>query len=599
MTAEKRFTRIDFHRFKAFRKFTLHLRHFNILVGPNNAGKSTVLASFKILAAAARRARTRIPTNVRGPLGDTFGHVIDLSGISVAEENIFFNYDESEPAYVKFTLSNKNSLTLYFPDRGICYLLLDGPSGIPQTTKAFKLDFDCSIGFVPILGPVEHHEPLYREQAARLALYNYTAARNFRNIWHHYPERFDQFRALLNETWPGMDIEGPEVDHTYDKAVLHMFCPEERIPREIFWAGFGFQVWCQMLTHIVQSADCSLFLIDEPDIYLHADLQRQLIGILRDLPSDILIATHSTEIITEAEPDDIVIIDKKRSSSRRIKQPSELAEVFTSLGSNLNPILTQLAKTRRVVFVEGQDFQIISKFARKKGLTRVATRAEFAVVPVGGFSPERIRNLKEGMEATLGGKVAAAAILDRDYRSSAECKAVEKECKKFCEVAHIHSRKEIENFLLVPSAIDRAAVQKIADQNKRTGKSLKYKANINDVITEYVDEIKNMVSSQHLAFRRRFDKKSNPGIDDATSNAAVLNELEGMWDDLTKALLLIPGKEALGHINQQLQHLYGVSITPTGIIDAMNSLEIPEDIESLVATLNDFSRTKPSAKDSS
>jgi predicted ATP-dependent endonuclease of OLD family len=39
------------HRFKAFSTFALHLRHFNILVGPNKSGKSTILAAFRILAA--------------------------------------------------------------------------------------------------------------------------------------------------------------------------------------------------------------------------------------------------------------------------------------------------------------------------------------------------------------------------------------------------------------------------------------------------------------------------------------------------------------------------------------------------------------------
>ena len=70
-----------------------------------------------------------------------------------------------------------------------------------------------------------------------------------------------------------MDIERPQLDRIDDKTLLHMFCPEERIPREIFWSGFGFQVWCQMLTHLIQSSESSLFLIDEPDIYLHSDLQ--------------------------------------------------------------------------------------------------------------------------------------------------------------------------------------------------------------------------------------------------------------------------------------------------------------------------------------
>lgn len=91
-----------------------------------------------------------------------------------------------------------------------------------------------------------------------------------------------------------MDVERPSVDVSHDRPRLHMFCPEERIPREIFWSGFGFQVWCQMLTHLIQGGDNSIFLIDEPDIYLHSNLQRQLIGLLRQLGPDILIATHST-----------------------------------------------------------------------------------------------------------------------------------------------------------------------------------------------------------------------------------------------------------------------------------------------------------------
>lgn len=249
MTTQLRFVRVDFYRFKAFERFSLHLRDFNILVGPNNSGKSTVLAAFRILAAAMRKARVRRPTIVRGPTGETFGHTIDIAGISVAEENIFHNYDESQPAYVCFRLSNKNNLTLFFPDRGVCYLIPGGDMGAPRTTSKFKHDFDCQVGFVPILGPVEHRERLYQKEAARLALYNYTAARNFRNIWYHYPDRFGQFRELLNETWPGMDILKPEVDYSHSKPVLHMFCPEERIPREVFWAGFGFQVSDNMDTH--------------------------------------------------------------------------------------------------------------------------------------------------------------------------------------------------------------------------------------------------------------------------------------------------------------------------------------------------------------
>jgi len=343
------FVRVEFHRFKAFRDFTLYLRHFNILVGPNNAGKSTVLAAFRILDAAMRKARRHKAQPVTAFGRQTLGHSIDIRAISVAEENIFHNYDDSEPATIKFFLSNRNVLTLYFPESQTCLLLMDAQGKPANSPSTFSRNFNAPIGFVPILGPVEHHEPLYLEETAQRSLYTYGAARNFRNIWFHLKDNFDHFRSLLQATWPGMDILPPEIDRSHEKPRLYMYCPENRYPREIFWAGFGFQVWVQMLTHLVKSSEVSLFLIDEPDIYLHSELQRQLLGLLRNLGPDILIATHSTEIITEADADEIVLVTKANRRARRIRDPSQLQGVFRIIGSNINPILTQVAKTRRVL----------------------------------------------------------------------------------------------------------------------------------------------------------------------------------------------------------------------------------------------------------
>ena len=193
MNKNCQFVRVDFYHFKAFASFALHLRHFNILVGPNNSGKSTILTAFRILASAMRRATSRNPVLVPGPNGQCLGHLIDLTAISVAEENLFYNYDDAEPATVRFTLSNGNSLLLYFPEQRVCYLIPDAKGHAVGSTSAFKSQFPCPIGFVPILGPVEHNEPLFARDAARLALFNYRAARNFRNIWYHMPEKFEDF----------------------------------------------------------------------------------------------------------------------------------------------------------------------------------------------------------------------------------------------------------------------------------------------------------------------------------------------------------------------------------------------------------------------
>jgi hypothetical protein len=306
-----------------------------------------------------------------------------------------------------------------------------------------------------------------------------------------------------------------------------------------------------------------------------------------------LLATHSTEIITEAETDDILLVNKNHQSAHRIRDPSQLEQVFRVLGSNINPILTQLAKTRRALFVEGKDFQILGKFARKVGATGVGNRRDFAVVPVEGFNPERIRNLKTGMETTLGTKIVAAAILDRDYRSDDECKAVAEECKAFCNYVAVHKRKEIENFLLVPDAIDRALASKVADQVRRSGAGSAYQPSAEESLLTFSESKKSYVASRTLAERRRFERAHAPGQHEASVDEVALDAFEKQWADPELRLCLVPGKDALGWVNRNAQERYGVSVTATAIIDAMHADEIPAEMRALVEMLSEFSAHDP------
>ncbi len=588
MTGTSHFTSVRFHRYKAFREYSLSLQRFNVLVGPNNSGKSTVLGAFRILAEGIRKASARNPVFVPGPHGETRGYQVDLTDIPVTTENVFYDYDESEPATITFHLSNGNQLLLFFPEPGSCFLICK-PQGRPiVTASTFRSQYDASIGFVPILGPVEHNEQLYQKEAARLALLTYRAARNFRNIWHHYPEEFDEFRALIQSTWPGMDIGRPEIDRTHKKPLLRMFCPEERILREIFWSGFGFQVWCQMLTYIVRGRTSSLFMIDEPDIYLHADLQRQLLGILKTLGPDILIATHSTEIISEADPDDLVVIDKKVGSGKRIRDPAELHHIFHILGSDLNPFLTQLAKTRRAIFVEGKDFQVFSRFARKLGLDYVANRSDFAVIPVQGFNPGKVRDFKHGMEATLGAKVITSVVFDRDYRSPDECKTELAMLKKYCRQAHIHSRKELENFLLVPDPLKRAVKRRVTERNRRTLKNICFEEDMDELLSTLTQSMRHRIQARYLARRHQFEQSRRNGRDDSTIDEQLLAEFDAVWVETEKRLLIVPGKETLSALNSYLQNKYGVTLSTSLIVDSFRKDEVPEEMKNLLYEFDEF-----------
>jgi hypothetical protein len=116
------------------------------------------------------------------------------------------------------------------------------------------------------------------------------------------------------------------------------------------------------------------------------------------------------------------------------------------------------------------------------------------------------------METTLGRSVVAAAIMDRDYRCDEERDAIASQCREFCSQVTIHNCKEIENLVLVPSAIDRAAERRLADRGRRTGESTAYKPHSAQVLLHFAEERKNYVMAQYVAERRRFERASGPTL---------------------------------------------------------------------------------------
>ncbi|HDR9136331.1 TPA: AAA family ATPase [Burkholderia vietnamiensis] len=60
-----RVTSIAFSHYKALSNFSLSLDDVNVLTGPNNSGKSTIVGAFRALAVAMRVARARNPERVR------------------------------------------------------------------------------------------------------------------------------------------------------------------------------------------------------------------------------------------------------------------------------------------------------------------------------------------------------------------------------------------------------------------------------------------------------------------------------------------------------------------------------------------------------
>ena len=197
-SAIPRITSVRFQNYKALRDFRLNLAETNFLVGPNNAGKSTIIGAFRVLAIALRRMGFRKPETVNGPNGRFYGIPIPADSLPISIENVHTDLSEADSS-VTFRISNGNELILYFPKDGGCFLLANAQKTRLASAAAFREAFPVALSVIPVLGPVEQGEILVLAETVEKNVASHRSSRNFRSYWFHNPDEFDRF---LRKSWP-------------------------------------------------------------------------------------------------------------------------------------------------------------------------------------------------------------------------------------------------------------------------------------------------------------------------------------------------------------------------------------------------------------
>ena len=580
-----RITSVYFKNFKALKAYSVSLQKLNILVGPNNCGKSTVIGAFRILDSALRIARVKMPDVLQGELIGKFGYHISKSIIPVSLENVHYDYMD-ESSEILFRLSNGNNLRLYFPSEGECFLVPELEGRRISSPARFQKEFPLIIRVIPVLGPVEHEETLLSKETVRSSLATHRASRHFRNYWHHYPEEFESFRQYLENSWPGMSIDMPTCEYTNDPITLSMFCKEGRYLRELYWAGFGFQIWCQLLTHITRSQSSSLLVVDEPEIYLHPNLQHQLLAILRDAGPDILLATHSSEIISDADASEIVVVDKNRSSGQRLRDVDGVQDALGALGSIHNIVLTQFANSKKILFVESlSDYKLIVLFAKRLGFDRLSDSTCLSVIPTEGFGAiKKVKSLSWVLKKAFKGRFKLACVFDRDYMANEELSQIEMEMKNDVDFVFIHKCKEIENYLLNVNVLVKALSGAIYERDKCLNVDIS--GSIINLLSEITSELKDEVQKHYIAKRVDFFIKRKHDVVTITGEAQ--SYVNDRWNDLGARLEIVPGKIVLNRLRNSISSKYGITLTDNRIVRSFSRETASEDLMFLLSSLDDY-----------
>ena len=243
-----------------------------------------------------------------------------------------------------------------------------------------------------------------------------------------------------------------------------------------------------------------------------------------------------------------------------------------------------------MLFVEGMDdYKIIRRFAKNLGFIELSSGAGVTPFESGGFSSwQRVRSLAWGIQNALGTDIRIGAVYDHDYWCDEQIQETLDDLRSHLFLAHIHQRKEIENYLLIPSVLERVLLSQVEDRNRRNGSHVVIQESIEEILDRISTSEKIPLQSQYVDKYVEYMKSKGSSDDLSTLTAKTLDRFEKRWNDMAERMIIVGGKKSLKALRHQMSDTYQVSLTDVRIIDEFKETEIPDDLKQLIHLIDQY-----------
>ncbi len=286
---------------------------------------------------------------------------------------------------------------------------------------------------------------------------------------------FDIFKGKLYPKLFNPDFQ-THVSVEYRKGIKtkNTFSPyKDYTQRDIMTEGSGFLQWLSVYTFAL-SPNIDILLLDEPDAHLHSSLQSTLINYLKKIAKtynkQILIATHSVELIKAAPFDKLLFVDSS-GSVNYLKEEKKKTVVLSGLGNEYFPTLESIMKHKRILFVENESDATLLKLMTKGELE---WPKNLAILPKANSHKERT-HIFEYLKDSISEDLKCISLSDRDLRdyNKTNCDLKDKDFRdklnNGVELRYrLWRRAEIENYLLHPTVIAKCIIKKYGGDLQET-----------------------------------------------------------------------------------------------------------------------------------
>ena len=468
-------SKVTLEYFKKFDKEQFDLEDTIVLAGPNNSGKSTLLQAIAVWSLAVHRWRQE--------RGGSKSKAALRTGVPISRKD--------------FTAIPLREMNLLWTDRATAYSKEDDPSAKPGQPKVVTIGVEGTApgntGWqVNVALRYSSREQIYvklldregkpltelpqgagKTQVVHIPPFSGIGAEEtrydhgYQNLLIGQGKPGDILRNLLleifvgaKESWKQLKQDIRElfdyemVDPSYsdpDPFIVLEYRPSgSRKAFDLASAGSGFH---QVLTlfGFIYAREASVLLVDEPHAHEHIILQRQVYERLRTVARrrncQLIVSTHSEIILEETTPQQILSFYGKPHRVCVEEQRDQVREALRRL-SSLDILATE--SRHNILYVEyDSDINILSAFAKVLTHPSVKFFDKRFYYPIRGSNPRDAKAHFFALRA-ISPDIRGILLLDRDNTNLPEH-----------DIAPSGSglqivrwgRYEIENYLLVPSAL--------------------------------------------------------------------------------------------------------------------------------------------------
>jgi hypothetical protein len=455
--------------FKGVLGETYEFQAFDLLVGRNNSGKSTVLQAMAIWQFCVDEFH-RLKRS-----GKTGTQIVlpNFTAVPVPEFNLLWRQrtdryyprigDTKEQKYILIEIElhwiprqsqarDEKSFTVQ-----LRYNSPQSVYAIPKETWSIFRSLEKEkvlprIAYVPPFSGLEPTEEWRDDGPVRRQVGKAQPGSVLRNLlWRVFDQSKGDWNELVKQVdhWFSVELKPPKYEKGVDTQIVCEYAESDR-NYDIIVAGSGFHQALTLLAFLYGYKPTTI-LLDEPDAHLHVNLQREILDYFRRKAGDAgvqcLIATHAEEFVTGVEPRQIVSL--LRQTPLRIESSPA---ILTAMAEVSNMELARLRDSPVMVYLEGEsDVRILRTWA-------AACDAE------GIFDHVCVHFMRGGLKVHMNEEANrhfqgvkqiipdARRLVLFDYHPADDNPTL-----------YEWKRKNIQNYLLLPDAWKRAAVAQLGD----------------------------------------------------------------------------------------------------------------------------------------